>query len=305
MRRCKLSLLALCSALLVAPLAQAEPFQQAEPLPQRWVSAGGALSEWLVLLGAEAKLVGVDSTSQHPQSLRRLPGIGYQRQLAAEGILALRPDVLLGTEDMGPPPVLAQIKAAGVQVEVLSAGADLASLASNLTRMGLLLGAEQQAQQALATYQQRLQQQTEWIAQARQQQAAPKVLLVLGHAGGNPLVAGENTLGDWLIEQAGGRNLARHQGYKALSSEALTALDVDVLIVADRSLSGAAATAALLKSMPVLATGRAAQQGRIVPLDPSLLVGGLGPRLPDQLAALAAGFYPASHALTAAAKSRP
>jgi iron complex transport system substrate-binding protein len=305
MRRCKLTLLALCSALLAAPLAQAEPLQQAEPLPQRWVSAGGALSEWLVLLGAEAKLVGVDSTSQHPQSLRRLPGIGYQRQLAAEGILALRPDVLLGTEDMGPPPVLEQIKAAGVQVEVLSAGADLASLASNLTRMGLLLGAEQQAQQALATYRQRLQQQAEWIAQARQQQVAPKVLLVLGHAGGNPLVAGENTLGDWLIEQAGGRNLARHQGYKALSSEALTALDADVLIVADRSLSGAAAPAALLKSMPVLAAGRAAQQGRIVPLDPSLLVGGLGPRLPDQLAALAAGFYPASHALTADAKSRP
>jgi iron complex transport system substrate-binding protein len=299
MRRCKLTLLALCSALLALPLAQAEPLQQ------RWVSAGGALSEWLVLLGAEAKLVGVDSTSQHPQSLRRLPGIGYQRQLAAEGILALRPDVLLGTEDMGPPPVLAQIKAAGVRVEVLSAHADIASLASNLTRMGVLLGAEQQAQQALASYQQRLQQQAEWIARARQQQAVPKVLLVLGHAGGNPLVAGESTLGDWLIEQAGGRNLAQHQGYKALSSEALTALDADVLIVADRSLSGAAATAALLKSMPVLAAGRAAQQGRIVPLDPTLLVGGLGPRMPDQLALLAASFYPQAEAMMAAAKGQP
>ncbi len=298
MWRCRLSVWALCAALLAVPLAQAEP------LPQRWLSAGGALSEWLVLLGGEAKLLGVDSTSQYPPSLRGLPSIGYQRQLAAEGILSLRPDVLLGTEDMGPPPVLAQIKAAGVRVEVLSARADLDSLASNLTRMGVLLGAEQQAQQALATYRQRLQQQTEWIALARQQQAAPKVLLVLGHAGGNPLVAGENTLGDWLIEQAGGRNLVRHQGYKALSSEALAALDADVLIVADRSLSGAAATAALLKNMPVLAAGRAAQQGRIVSLDPTLLVGGLGPRMPDQLAALAADFYPAAPALTANAKSQ-
>ena len=299
MWRCRLTVWALCAALLAVPLAQAEP------LPQRWLSAGGALSEWLVLLGGEAKLLGVDSTSQYPPSLRGLPSIGYQRQLAAEGILSLRPDVLLGTEDMGPPPVLAQIKAAGVRVEVLSARADIASLASNLTRMGVLLGAEQQAQQALAAYQQRLQQQAEWIARARQQQAVPKVLLVVGHAGGNPLVAGDATLGAWLIEQAGGRNLVRHQGYKALSSEALAALDADVLIVADRSLSGAAATAALLKNMPVLAAGRAAQQGRIVSLDPTLLVGGLGPRLPDQLAALAAGFYPASHALTADAKSRP
>ncbi|WP_371133333.1 hemin ABC transporter substrate-binding protein [Pseudomonas sp.] len=299
MRR-RLSLLALCSALLAAPLVQAEP------LPQRWVSAGGALSEWLVLLGGEAKLVGVDSTSQHPPSLRSLPGIGYQRQLAAEGILSLRPDVLLGSEEMGPPPVLAQLKAAGVQVEVLSARADLASLSSNLTRIGALLGAEPQAQQALAAYQQRLQQQqADWIAQAQQSQAAPKVLLLLGHAGGNPLVAGGDTAGGWLIERAGAQNLATHSGYKALSTEALAALDADLLIVADRSLSGDAAAAALLKNMPVLAAGRAAQQGRIVLLDPTLLVGGLGPRVPDQLAALAAGFYPAAHALTANAKSQP
>jgi iron complex transport system substrate-binding protein len=299
MIRRRLSLLALCSALLAAPLVQAEP------LPQRWVSAGGALSEWLVLLGGEAKLVGVDSTSQHPQSLRSLPGIGYQRQLAAEGILSLQPDLLLGSEEMGPPPVLAQIKAAGVQVEVLCARADLVCLSANLERMGALLGVEQQAQQALASYQQRLQQQAEWIALAQQSQAAPKVLLLLGHAGGNPLVAGADTAGGWLIERAGGHNLATHSGYKALSTEALAALDADLLIVADRSLSGDAAAAALLKSMPVLAAGRAAQQGRIVLLDPTLLVGGLGPRVPDQLAALAAGFYPAAHALTADAKSQP
>ena len=104
----------------------------AEPLPQRWVSAGGALSEWVVELGGEAHLVGVDTTSLHPASLSRLPSIGYQRQLAAEGILSLQPQLLLGTEEMGPPPVLAQLKAAGVQVEVLPSTPDLSTLAANL-----------------------------------------------------------------------------------------------------------------------------------------------------------------------------
>ncbi|MFO6355552.1 hemin ABC transporter substrate-binding protein, partial [Pseudomonas aeruginosa] len=42
---------------------------QAAELPQRWVSAGGSLSEWVVALGGESKLVGVDTTSQHPQTL--------------------------------------------------------------------------------------------------------------------------------------------------------------------------------------------------------------------------------------------
>ncbi|MFO5909293.1 hemin ABC transporter substrate-binding protein, partial [Pseudomonas aeruginosa] len=36
---------------------------QAAELPQRWVSAGGSLSEWVVALGGESKLVGVDTTS--------------------------------------------------------------------------------------------------------------------------------------------------------------------------------------------------------------------------------------------------
>jgi len=55
----------------------------ASQLPQRWVSAGGALSEWVAALGGESKLVGVDTTSQHPAALKALPSIGYQRQLSA------------------------------------------------------------------------------------------------------------------------------------------------------------------------------------------------------------------------------
>ena len=53
----------------------------AEPLPQRWVSSGGALSEWVVVLGGERKLVGVDTTSRHPVSLTQLPSVGYQLSL--------------------------------------------------------------------------------------------------------------------------------------------------------------------------------------------------------------------------------
>lgn len=113
---------------------------QAAELPQRWVSAGGSLSEWVVALGGESKLVGVDTTSQHPQALKQLPSVGYQRQLAAEGVLALRPDILIGTEEMGPPPVLKQLEGAGVRVETLSAKPDLEALESNLKKLGDWLG---------------------------------------------------------------------------------------------------------------------------------------------------------------------
>lgn len=265
----------------------------AADLPQRWVSAGGALSEWVSALGGEAKLVGVDTTSQHPQSLKALPGIGYQRSLSAEGILSLRPDMLIGTEEMGPPPVLAQVKAAKVRVELFSAQADLPTLAQNVTRLGQLLGAEAQAKQLLQTYQQQLDAQQARVAQAQTAQKAPGVLLLLGHAGGKPLIAGKDTAADWLLQQAGGHNLATHSGYKPFSVESLAGLDPEVLVFADRALSGEAAKTALFKENPILSSSRAARAGRVMELDPTLLVGGLGPRLPAALKTLTEGFYPA------------
>ncbi|WP_460157794.1 heme/hemin ABC transporter substrate-binding protein [Pseudomonas sp. S2_H10] len=264
----------------------------AAELPQRWVSAGGALSEWVSALGGESKLVGVDTTSQHPASLKSLPSIGYQRQLSAEGILSLRPQILIGTEEMGPPPVLSQIRNAGVQVELFSARPDLAALQGNLQHLGELLGAQDQAAQMMASYQQQLEQQKVRVTQAQLTQKSPGVLVLLGHAGGKPLIAGKDTAADWMLQQAGGHNLATHSGYKPFSVESLVSLDPDVLVFADRALAGDAARAALFKENPILASTRAARDGRVIELDPTLLVGGLGPRLPQSLKLLSDGFYP-------------
>lgn len=270
----------------------------ADDLPQRWVSSGGSLSEWVVALGGESRLVGVDTTSQHPASLRQLPSVGYQRALSAEGVLSLRPDILIGTEEMGPPPVIAQIRAAGIRIETLPATADLETLEGNVLRLGELLGEPERARERMADYRQRLQRQADWVAQAQKTQEAPRVLMLLGHAGSNTLAAGKDSLAVWLIERAGGESRTEHDGYKPISSEALLAMDPQVVIFADRTLQGDAARAALLQHNPVIAQTSAGRDGRLLSLDPTLLVGGLGPRLPEGLAELSAAFYPAAKALT-------
>ena len=58
--RLRLRLITLFAGLVLTTVSSAAE------LPHRWVSAGGALSEWVCVLGAESKLVGVDTTSQHP-----------------------------------------------------------------------------------------------------------------------------------------------------------------------------------------------------------------------------------------------
>lgn len=288
--RLNIRVVALCVALLLNQGASAAE------LPQRWVSAGGAVSEWVSSLGGESKLVGVDSTSQHPESLRALPSIGYQRQLSAEGVLSLRPQILVGTEEMGPPPVLAQIRSAGVQVELFSATPDLPALQGNLRHLGQLLGAEAEAARLFDRYQKQLTQQQARVTEAQRKQKAPGVLLLVGSSGGKPLVAGKGTSADWLLQQAGGHNLATHSGYKSFSVESLASLNPEVLVFADRALSGEEARAALFRENPILSSTRAARDGRVMELDPTLLVGGLGPRLPQSLVTLTAGFYPAESA---------
>ncbi|MFQ6574220.1 heme/hemin ABC transporter substrate-binding protein [Pseudomonas sp. UM16] len=285
-----------CAGMLFSQMASAS-----DTLPQRWISAGGAFSEWVVALGGESKLVGVDSTSQYPRSLQNLPAIGYQRQLAAEGILALRPDILVGSNEMGPPPVLEQLKASGVRIALLSAKADLPALQHNLTTLGQLLGKQAQAQSLLADYQQRLQQQAAAVKQAQQQYPAPRVLMLLSHSGGNLQVAGKDTLATWMIEQAGGKSLGEHSGYKPVSSEAMLALDPEVILFAGGRLQGDAARAALLEQNPLLAQTQAGRNGRVQVIDPTLLIGGLGPRVPDTLTTLTMAFYPKAKALSAEA----
>ena len=118
------------------------------------------------------------------------------------------------------------------------------------------------------------------------------MLLLLGHAGGKPMIAGKDTAADWLLTQAGGHNLATHSGYKPFSVEALVGLNPEVLVFADRALTGEPARKALMKENPILASLKAAKEGRIYELDPTLLVGGLGPRLPGSLKQLTGEFYP-------------
>lgn len=56
----------------------------------------GYASEIVAALGKADKLVGVDTTSVKPQTImEKKPKIGYRRQLSAEGILSLTPDLII------------------------------------------------------------------------------------------------------------------------------------------------------------------------------------------------------------------
>ena len=83
---------------------------------ERVISAGGTLTEIIYALEKQNSLVAVDQSSMYPQQATQLPQVGYYRDLAAEGVLSMRPTTLLALEGAGREQALKQIEATGVKV---------------------------------------------------------------------------------------------------------------------------------------------------------------------------------------------
>ena len=76
---------------------------------ERWVIAGGSITELVYAIGAGNKVVGVDETTSYPEQTQTLPHIGYWKQLSTEGILSLRPSTFVTWDDAEPKMVLRQL----------------------------------------------------------------------------------------------------------------------------------------------------------------------------------------------------
>ena len=100
MNRLSLGLIASLAAIFFASPNHAE-----DPA-SRVVSIGGAVTEIVYALGEEARLVARDTTSNYPPEATALPDVGYIRRLSPEGVMSVRPDLILSEEGAGPPEAL-------------------------------------------------------------------------------------------------------------------------------------------------------------------------------------------------------
>ena len=241
---------------------------------ERIVSAGSAVTELLIALNQQEKLVAVDVTSELPGSLQ-LPKIGYHRRLSAEGLLALGPNRLIGSDEMGPETALSQLRSAGVEVDIVNTKPTPEGLLERIDEIAALTQAEQQASELKK-------QVTEQIASLEknksQQKSAKKVLFLLIHEGRPANVAGRDTTPNAIIELAGGVNPAASQlsSYKPLSTEAMVEMQPDIILVSGRSYNKLGGADEILKKMPMLAATPAGQNKQFIQIDGHALVGGLG-----------------------------
>jgi iron complex transport system substrate-binding protein len=108
------SLLLLCFLLLCS--ATHLTYAQADKDKTRIISAGGSITEILFALGLGGNLVGVDTSSLYPEEAKELPKVGYFRSRGTEGLMSLRPDIIIAAKGAGPSAALKQVNMLGVEV---------------------------------------------------------------------------------------------------------------------------------------------------------------------------------------------
>lgn len=257
----------------------------------RIIPLNGDIAEVLFTLGLTRNVVGVDISATYPaRTVAALPTIGYQRTLSAEGILALRPTLVVGTPTAGPPAVLDQLRSAGVTVLVIPEYKGIDAAARKLRAVGAATGVPKRAE--------RLARQVEGqIAIAKKELAGatgrPKVAFLYLRGSQVQMLGGKGTGADAMIEAAGGRDMGSEigiDGFKPLTAEALVAEAPDVLLLLTGGLESVGGVDGLLR-LPGVAQTPAGRAKRIVHYDDLLLLG-LTPRTGKALRLLIRGLHP-------------
>ena len=239
--------------------------------------AGGSLTEIVYFLGEADRIVAVDITSNHPPEASRHPSVGYVRALSTEGLLSLRPTLILGEDDMGPAEVLTQIQRTGVEISRVPEVHTAPGILRKVRCVAAVLGLADAAEEAIGAH---LVPQVETLATlaATAAHARPRVALLLGSPQGAALAAGRGTSGDGLLRMVQAENVfADVTGWKPMSPEALATANPDFVLVATRGAAERDAARSAVSSSTALRLTGAAREGRTVTLDGMALLG-FGPR---------------------------
>lgn len=238
----------------------------AHAAPEKVVALGGDVTEIVYALGAQAQLVARDSTSQWPEAARRLPDVGYLRQLNAEGILAMRPDLVLASVQAQPSLALQQVKDNRVAV-VTVPGSDALSVIDEKVRV--IAGALHKENEG-EKLRQRLRAE---MTSLPTKPLNKRVLFILSHGGMNAMAAGQQTAADAAIRAAGLQNAMQgFSRYQPLSQEGVIASQPDLIVISAegvKSMGGAAA----LWSLPGVAQTPAGRHKQVLEVDDMALLG--------------------------------
>lgn len=236
-----------------------------EQTSKRIISTDSGSTELLVAFGLQDQLIAIDVTSTQPDADNPLPSVGYHRNLSAEGIMSMNPDLLVGSNHMGPDHVIRQLQQSPVQLIQLPVAHTTQQLNHNIRHLAQQLNIPQQGE---ALIQRNNQKQQRLDAQSLTDERAVFLL----NMDSKLRMAGSKTGGGALISLTGAHNLADYDNYRSISVEALVAMQPTLILVSTRDPNEGVER--FLKSNPLLQHTPAGQSGKVYAVDGRSIVSG-------------------------------
>ncbi|MEM1086626.1 MAG: ABC transporter substrate-binding protein [Pseudomonadota bacterium] len=250
---------------------------------ERVVSLGGDLTEIIYALGEGDRIAATDTTSVYPLKALTTKKVGYVRQLSAEGVLSVEPDLILISGAAGPETALAQIRSVGVDIIEMDTAYTIESIIDKTRRVAKALGVEEKGEELVAKID------ADWAEAAARIDALdldPTVLFFSTVGDGTAMAAGSETAADGVIRLLGGENIFDERtGYKPISLEAAVAADPDIILIMNHNVARAGGLDKMT-SHPAISLTTAASTGKVFVID-TVRVMQFSPRTPKALADLA------------------
>jgi iron complex transport system substrate-binding protein len=242
---------------------------------QRVVSLSKQYSEIIYALGAEKDLVAVDLSSTYPPEIKSLPTVGYHRALSAEGIISVKPTLILHDNNVGPEHVMRQLEQLKIPMKVFEAkGEDIASAKRLIAEMGAYFHKDDRARSLNGKLDADMAK-----ALGASFETRPRVMVIhFGRAMNVYLTITQASTAGRMIEWAGGQMAVKgERGMVQLSPEVVAQADPDVLLLTDFGYDRLGTRDAIGGALPGIATTRAFRGGRVHRVEEHDLVY-IGPR---------------------------
>ncbi|WP_296194696.1 MULTISPECIES: hemin ABC transporter substrate-binding protein [unclassified Psychrobacter] len=188
---------------------------------ERIVAMSPDVADIVVALGASDKLVGKDATNNNP-ALKNVPAVGTHRNITAESVLAVKPDLALGSYMVQPASIYQRLNGLKVKAVNVAPKEEVSTFASSIKSIGSYVDKKSAGSQLAQRWQ---------VAMSPRAKTGKRYLLSYD----GRIVAGKGTVGDELIRRAGGINAANVAGLKPMSREGWLAAKPDVIIIADHN----------------------------------------------------------------------
>ena len=250
----------------------------------RIVCLSKQLTEYVFALGKGHNIVAVDLSSTYPGSAKLLKTVGYHRALSPESIIAMTPDLVIHSNDIGPETVLPQITKAGLNIKAFGGANTIDSAKLLLKELGKFFAVEKKADSLINAMNAGIARAADTLKALNIKDSLKVMLIHFGLRNNNYFVmSGRNGVGDKMIRLAGCTPaLYNGKGAREMSAEAVALANPDIIIATDFGYDRMGSLDKFISSVPGVSLTNAGKNKRIVRFEEHDLIY-FGPRTGDNV----------------------